>query len=69
MRRKDRENYSRLRKDISLNLTSFKIVRDKNSILIKSVDRLKEKEKKRKIKEKRIQVEHYRTIAKNFQFR
>ena len=69
MRRKDRENYSRLRKDISLNLTSFKIVRDKNSIPIKSVDRLMEKEKKRKIKEKRIQVEHYRTIAKNFQFR
>lgn len=66
MQRKDRENYSRLRKDISLNLTSFKIVRDKNSIPIKSVDRLKERKER---KEKRIQVEYYRTIVKNFQFK
>lgn len=63
MQRKDRENYSRLRKDISLNLTSFKIVRDKNSIQIKSVDRLKERKER---KEERIQVEYNRIIAKNF---
>lgn len=63
MQRKDRENYSRLRKDISLNLTSFKIVRDKNSIQIKSVDRLKERKERKK---ERIQVEYNRIIAKNF---